>query len=329
MKAIDLTGVGKIAIKPLINPNREDLGLKRHNCVVFPGTVQIEPLACVTINGKDRYITGLDEFAPEVKSIRDKEMREATIKSIRETVSRLELEQNYNQIDVEDKDFWQKVTMFRPDNKEIWSKIEVVLNNNMQTLNPQHNMDHLILVKAIEANGFSMIAPSLEDAINLGKSWYLERQLDVVTANVSLTKLKNKALGLLDELYQTPHKLLFVAKDLDGDGVQYTYKTLPDLLYDSLDKYIQGLSYDNDKKRCANSFIQACEMSIEDLKIKAMIKDLTFHRHIILKPNGMLHEESTGVQLGRTVAEALLALKNPTNEDMLLRMIEKSDKLWN
>jgi hypothetical protein len=69
-------------------------------------------------------------------------------------------------------------------------------------------------------------------------------------------------------------------------------------------------------------------MSIEDLKIKAIIKDASFYKYIIVKPDGMLHEASQNVMLGRNVSDILEYLKNPTNEDMLDLLMAKVEAVW-
>ena len=81
-------------------------------------------------------------------------------------------------------------------------------------------------------------------------------------------------------------------------------------------------------KRCAKSFIDYTEMSIEDLKIKAIIKDASFYKFITLKPDGMLYETTQSVMLGRNVSDVLEFLKNPTNEDMLDLLMAKVEDVW-
>ena len=118
-----LEHMGKVTIKPFTDPNQENMGLEKYNYVVFPNTFQVESLAAVEQNGKMRYLTGLNEFAPEVKQIKDSAKKSAVIKDIRETIALLERERAFNQIDPEDKDFWSKVELFTPSNSDIWGKV--------------------------------------------------------------------------------------------------------------------------------------------------------------------------------------------------------------
>ena len=324
-----LENMSKVTIKPYTDPNQENMGLEKYNYVVFPNTFQVETLAAVEQNGKMRYLTGLNEFAPEVKQIKDSQQKEAVIKDIRATIALLERERAFNQIDPEDKDFWSKVEMFKPDNSEIWGKVYLKLGNDDIMLDPKENLDHLIIVKAIENGGFSLIAQNFEEAKRKKSKWYLDRQIDTISNKTSISKLRNKALAILQELSEEePRKLFYIAKNLDANSSQYTNKTLPDIIYDNMDKYVNALGYDNDKKRCANTFIDYSKMSNEDLKIKAIIKDASFYKFITLKPDGMLYEASQSVMLGRNVSDILEFLKNPTNEDVLDLLMAKVEDLW-
>lgn len=325
-----LETVGKVSIKAYCDPTQENMGLENYGYVVFPNTFQVETLAAVEQNGKTRYLTGLNEFAPEIKQIKDPEKKKAMINEIRKIVTTLEAERAFNYIKAEDEDFWTKVQTFTPDNSEIWGRVQLKLNNDDQVLDPANNLDHLIIVRAIEAGGFSLVASSFEDCKRSGKKWYLDRQIDSISNKTSITKLRNKALAMLQDLYEEdPRKLFYITKNLAGNNsVQYTNRTLGDIIYEAMDNYINGLGYDNDKKRCASSFIEYSKMSAEDLKIKAIIKDASFYKYIIAKGDGMLYESSQNVMLGRNVSEILEYLKNPVNDDMLDLLMAKVEELW-
>ena len=76
----------KISVRPYTEKKTSNMGLEKYDMVVFEGVVHEEPLACLEEHGVRRYLTGLNEFAPEVKMLPDDE-REAKVKQIRETVS--------------------------------------------------------------------------------------------------------------------------------------------------------------------------------------------------------------------------------------------------
>jgi hypothetical protein len=324
-----LENLGKVSIKVFTDPNQENMGLEKYNYVVFPNTFQVETLAAIEQNGKSRYLTGLNEFAPEIKLIKDADKRKAVIKDIRETIVLLEKERAFNFLDPEDKDFWNKVEMFTPGNSEIWSKIFLKLGNNDQFLNPKENLDDLIIVKAIESGGFSLVAASFEEAKITKKKWYLDRQIDTFASKTTITKLRNKALAILQDLSDNePRKLFYITKNVDAHSSQYNNSTLPDLIYENMDKYINGLAYDADKKRCATTFLELSKLSIEDLKLKCIIKDACFYQFIINKPDGMLYEATQNIMLGRNVADILEYIKNPVNESVLDLLLAKVEDTW-
>ena len=118
----------KIVIRPYFDARSENMGLENYGLSLFDGVRHQEQLACLEINGINRYLTGLNEFAPEVKKLA-KEAREAKVKQIRATVADLEAELASNIIDPEDKDFWNKVKLLKPDNNEFWNKIEITVGN--------------------------------------------------------------------------------------------------------------------------------------------------------------------------------------------------------
>ena len=101
-----------IAIRPYFDARVENMGLENYGLSLFDGVKHNEQLACLEINGITRYLTGLNEFAPEIKKL-PVDVREARIKQIRLAVSELEAELAANVIDPEDKDFWNKVKLLK------------------------------------------------------------------------------------------------------------------------------------------------------------------------------------------------------------------------
>ena len=66
------------------------MGLEKYGMTLFDGVFHEEQLACIEVNGIKRYLTGLNEFAPEIKLIKDPDAKAARIKEIRTVVSQLE-----------------------------------------------------------------------------------------------------------------------------------------------------------------------------------------------------------------------------------------------
>jgi hypothetical protein len=319
---------GKVRVKAYCDPTNENMGLENYNYVVFPNTFQVESLAAVEQNGKVIYLTGLNEFAPFVKSIKDEQKRTAVIKDIRETVALLERERGFNDIKTDDKDFWAKVQTFKSDNAEVFGTMNLRLGNDDLILDTQ-NLDHVLIIKAIEGGGFSLVASSYEDARRFGKKWYLDRQIDTVASKISVTKLRNKALSILASISDdNPRKLYYIAKNADGNSIQYNNRTLADVVYDNMDKFINGLGHEGDKKRAAQFFIDLSELSNEELKLKAVIKDAIYYKFIASKSDGVLYEVSKNVIMGRNSAEVLEFLKNPGNDDLLDTLLAKVEDVW-
>ena len=78
-----------VAVRPFFNPNKENMGLEQYGLALHDGVYHEESLACLEMNGVKRYVTGLNEFAPEVKMLAPKE-KKAKIKEIRTVVAELE-----------------------------------------------------------------------------------------------------------------------------------------------------------------------------------------------------------------------------------------------
>jgi hypothetical protein len=74
-----------IAIRPFFDASASNMGLEDYGMSLFDGVTHHEQLACLENNGVVRYLTGLNEFAPDIRlmSAEDKESR---IKEIRSAV---------------------------------------------------------------------------------------------------------------------------------------------------------------------------------------------------------------------------------------------------
>ena len=80
-----------IAVRPFFSPGKENMGLEQYGLSLHDGVFHEENLACLEMNGVKRYVTGLNEFAPEVKML-SKEKKKAKITEIRNAVAQLEAE---------------------------------------------------------------------------------------------------------------------------------------------------------------------------------------------------------------------------------------------
>jgi hypothetical protein len=320
----------KIAIRPYVDKRQENMGLETYNMALYDGVVHYEQLACLENNGVIRYITGLNEFAPELKML-PQEMREAKIKHIREAVAELEKELAANVIDPEDTDFWNKVQLLRPNNSEFWNKIHISCGNEPLFLDPSNPYDRIKLY-AIEAGGFDIVAKSYEDAKSKLKApkFYLDKEEETVSTRTEYKKLRNKALSELEKIYnKNATKLLYIAKVVDINSSQYKKNTPKDVLYDNMDKHINGEGGESNMERAAKSFIDAANSDMETLKLRSIVKDSAYYKFIATKADGYFYHMKTGTILGRNVSDVVEYLKNPLNEDIYKDLNTEVEKLWN
>jgi len=328
-------GVGSIkktsiAVRPYFDKQSTNMGLEDYGMSLFDGVTHNEQLACLENNGVIRYVTGLNEFAPEIKLL-PAEIRDARVKEIRNSVCELEKELAANIIDVEDKDFWNQVKLLKPDNKIFWNKIAMSCGNEPVYLDPTKPFDKIKL-HAIEAGGFSMIAKSYEDARSkaVAPKFFLDKEEETVMIRTEYKKMRNKALSELQKLFdKNSTKLFYIAKVVDANSTQYRKSTPLDVIYENMDRYISGEGAESNKERAAKTFIDANNMDMETLKIKSIVRDSSFFKYIISKPDGYIYHAKTNSLLGRNVSDVLEHLKNPLNEDILKDLNMSVEKYWN
>jgi hypothetical protein len=322
---------GSISVKPFFDPNKANLGLEKYGLALFDGVFHEEQLACIERNGIKRYITGLNEFAPEVKLIADKEVREAKIREIRTIVTQLERELATNVLDPEDPDFWNKVQLLQPNNHEFWERISIRCGNEPVHLDPAKDPYDLIKLYAIDAGGFSIVCKSYDEARSkaVPPKFYLDRFIDTVSTKTEISKIRNKALSELIKMFdKNQNKLFYVCKVVDGNSVQYKKTTPNDVLYDNMDKFITGEGIETNLRRAAQTFLDACALDMETLKIKSIVKDATFYKFISPKADGFIYHTDSASMLGRNVSDCIEYLKNPLNDSILLDLTKKVEKYW-
>ena len=320
-----------IAVRPFFSPNKENMGLEQYGLSLHDGVYHEENLACLEMNGVKRYITGLNEFDPKVKML-SKDKKKTKIKEIREVVAQLEAELAANVVDPSDKDFWNKLTIMKPDNSKFWDKISLRCGNDPVFLDPEKDPYDLIKLHAINAGGFSIVAKSLREAkeMNNPPKFYLDTVEESLSTRTELSKIKNRALVELQKLYDSnTAKLIYVAKICDVDSVQYVKSTPNDILYENMDNYINGLGAESSKKKAASQFLEVSQLTMEDLKIRAVVKDALYYRFITTKAGGWIEPIDSGIRLGKRPSEVLEFLKKPENDEALTSILEKVEPYWN
>jgi len=307
------------------------MGLEQYGLALHDGVYHEESLACLEMNGVKRYITGLNEFDPKVKML-PPDKKKAKIAEIRKVVSELEAELAANVVDPKDKDFWNKLTVMKPDNSKFWDKIHIRCGNDPVFLDAEVDPYDKIKLYAIKAGGFSIVAKSLAEAKSsqAGHKFYLDTVQETLSTRTELTKLRNRAISELTKLYDSnTTKLLYVAKVCDSDSVQYTKATPNDVLYENMDSYINGSGAESNKKRAAKQFLDVSKLDMEELKIRALIKDGLYYRFLTTKAGGWIEPIDSGIRLGKRPAECLEFLKDPNNEESLLSLMDKVEPYWN
>jgi hypothetical protein len=320
-----------IAIRPYFDISVDNMGLQKYGLSLFEGAFHEEQLCCLEINGIKRYVTGLNEFAPEVKEL-PLEEQEAKVKEIRRVVSYLEKSLAANVVDPEDPEFWNKIKLLKPDNGNLWDKIRIRVGNEPVYLEPDKDPYDLIKLYAIEAGGFSMISKSLEEARRqpVPVKFYLDKLEETASVKTEVKKLRNKALSELQKLFdKNQNKLFYVAKILDANSAQYKKSTPNDIIYDNMDKYINGDLVEKDKKKTAQRFLDTVNLDMESLKIRAIIKDSSYYKFISTKADGFIYHLETTTMLGRTATDVAEYLRNPLNEEILINLTKKVEKYWN
>jgi hypothetical protein len=319
-----------IAVRPYFDSSASNMGLEDYGMSLFDGVTHNEQLACLDNNGVVRYVTGLNEFSPEIKLLPISE-KEARIREIRSAVAELEQELAANVIDIEDKEFWAKVTLLKPNNAEFWNKISISCGNEPLFLDPRDPYDRIKLY-AIEAGGFSLVAKSLEDARAkaVPPKFYLDKEEETVMVRTEYKKLRNKALSELQKLFdKNSTKLFYIAKVVDINSTQYRKSTPNDVIYENMDNYIAGLGGEQNKERAAKTFMDTANMDMETLKIKSIVRDSVFFKYIVNKADGYIYHTKTNALLGRNVSDVVEHLKNPLNEDILKDLNTACEKFWN
>jgi hypothetical protein len=349
----------RVSIRPYISglPNA---GLEKYDLVIAEAAQHKELLGLVERNGIKCYQTGLNEMAPEVQGIRDQEKKDAVIRDIRKTIVFLENTLAGNNaisekdIDEYDKDgkatgkfsdqFWAKVTMFisqgpdvmQPDGKgtsrkpTFWDSVEVKCGNQPIFLDPKNPHD-LVLIYAIKAGGFTIVAPSLDAARNAVEvpKWYLDREEETAGIKTEVKKLRNKAGSELQKLFdKDTTKLFYITKLCAINSLSYRKTTSNDILYNDCDMYINGETVDKNKKATAEKFLEYCKADMKDLRVQAIVRDATEMHLLTFKQDGQLYYNRTNSPMGKGVPDVVAYLQNPLNTDVLDTISKEVEEEW-
>jgi hypothetical protein len=95
-----------------------------------------------------------------------------------------------------------------------------------------------------------------------------------------------------------------------------------------MNDFINGEGVEKNIKRAAETFIKASGSKMQDLKIRAMIKDAMAYNLMSTKTDGYIYDKYSGQKLGARPAEVLEFLKSPKNDETLQRYIDEMEELW-
>ena len=323
----------KVSIKPYVE-NIPNLGLEKYNQVLFDGVKYKLEMASLEEGGSVRFITGLNPYAPELNILSEEE-REAKILEIKKIIIKCEASlPGGSLIQENDSDWWNKVKILNPSNTKFWTSSDMLieLDNNPTLLEPQKKITDLLKYISIKAGGYPEIVKSYEDAKTKSKSpkFYMDELEQTVTLQVEVSKLRNLAGSELQKLYEkNTSKLMYICKAIDPNPAQYRKSTPVDVMYQNMDKYINGETVDKDKKKTSQRFLDICNLDMETLKIRALISDAHYYKHIALKGDGMIYDMEGMSALGKNNEQVVEYLKNPLNEDVFKRLLERVEKNWN
>ena len=80
---------------------------------------------------------------------------------------------------------------------------------------------------------------------------------------------------------------------------------------------LMGNGAESNKKRAAAQFLDVSQLRMEELKIRALIKDGLYYRFITTKAGGWIEPIDSGIRMGKRPSEVLEFLKKPENDEAL------------
>lgn len=323
----------KLAISAFVDSTMENMGLELHGQVVMPGGWHKEEMWIREISGIPRAVSGLDEFCPEILSIRDEAVKAAKIAAIRKEAA--EIEQLIFGVSpdpsTKNKDFWAALNI-RSHNTKFFQndRFTLQLSNSSRLLNIEDPFDRIIY-NSIKAGGYHEVAPSLDEAKKnpTRYKFYLDQLELTAASNSELRKVKNEAKTILTGLLQNPDKMVLIARNWDPQPCDYKKSTPTDTVYTNLDMAIDGEKWQKNKKKAAQDFIDISKKTTEELIIRSVISVATQLKLIAAKKDGFIWYMKDGINLGRTIEEVYQMLQNAVHQDIFRALQDECDNSLN
>lgn len=274
-----------------------------------------EDLGYQTFFGVKRYMCGLDVELLEYDNTLPPAVKEAKIKDIQETIARLER-------------FFGKGTL-DPTNEKHWSKIKLNISRKTTNLDLSDPKNELIY-HCIKAGGFKLVAPSVEQAQDEGAKFYLIEPVEFAEYRIAPTEQRNKAISALQKVYETKSfdEMFYLGKYLLPAEKGYDKRTPKALLYEDLDKFLNGEVVKQSKSACARQFMEAIKLPKDILVITCLVKDGLYMGILYTNQHGELKNGDTGGVYGTTVERATAHLKNPAYEHELENLKTRVESKW-
>lgn len=309
------TKFAKISIESYVDPNIPNNGLEKYGYATYPDTELTE---YITIDEFKRAITGLDPDALSISQIEDEEERQAKIDEIKEIVARLEKVLGKGKLDATNLDYWRTFIL--------------KVTDGQRYLDLRKPNDEIIY-HAIKAGGFTEIAKSYEEArnSNVFYKFYLKREEEEAAVKTQNKKVIAKAKGILVDLVEEDTvKLFLVSKNLLSPSKEYKRSTVPDIIFNDLEAFVEGTIVKTNKSETPKQFLDTVKLDKETLTLQAYVNDALYHRIIVQEPSdNYFYNRETTTRYGKNVKEVLNFLKNPINQSELDNVSERVEKKWN
>lgn len=334
-----------IAIKAYKENADPNTGLREYNMVMHETIHHTDCVICNADGKTKTYKCGLNENAKEIQTIKNPEEKEAKIKTIRTIVKRAEelIAGNYTitEEDISATDpsqFWKKVTSIKPviadvfDNKgerelTYWDQLVIELTNDGLILDPEVNVKDELLICAILDKGFAQIAPSYAECKKGGYKFYLDKHEDTSLIKAKPKIDKSRAESKIVAFYdKDAKKLLYIAKLISNESMMLRTTTPKEYLVEECLNYLDGL-LPNERSPLAAvaNILKLSEMTVDELKVRCLIKDGKSLRHLTYKDSQVYHIKTSNF-LGKNDEEAVEKLK--ANETCYRALVAEVEKEW-
>lgn len=282
-------------IKQFPDDYAESTGLSKHGKSRMPGCIDTF-MAGVTTDG--RYITGLDEKAPNVPKD-----YEAKIKELRESLQ--------NTLGVDLSPF-----------SKFWETFEVTISSDFDKVLSESSPRDMIAYRMLIANRH--VAPTIEHLDNplfYDTLYYFENEELKDKEKVTTRQLKDEAIVELHKMKDNKDKMVLYGQYLEG--IKYDDKLVARTLYDMLRSYIETSA------ETAKYFLDAVQKTPDTLQQKILL-DKAFKRKLIQKvktgPRSSAYQYGN-ITLGNTVEEVYNKLSLPEYAPELLSIKNELEKL--